>query len=105
MLEDAWLTSTVERTRNAPWGLLGGGPARPNSVEMRLPDGSTTRFAKVTRLRVPRGATVHLHTGGGGGYGPASERDPAAVRADVREGYVSEEHAREHYPHAFGEDG
>jgi len=25
------------------------------------------------------------------------------VRADIREGYVSEAHARLHYPHAFGD--
>jgi N-methylhydantoinase B len=39
--------------------------------------------------------------GGGGGYGPPGERDREAVLADVREGYVSEAAAREHYPHAF----
>ena len=42
-------------------------------------------------------------TGGGGGYGPASDRHPAAVRADLREGYVTEPHARSHYPQAFGD--
>jgi len=101
LLEDAFLTSTVERTKNAPWGLEGGLHARPNSVEMVAPDGTVTRFAKVTRLLVPKGATVHLHTGGGGGYGPPAERDPEAVRADLRDGYISEAHAREHYPHAI----
>ncbi|HEX2588875.1 MAG TPA: hydantoinase B/oxoprolinase family protein [Gaiellales bacterium] len=106
MLEDAWLTSAVERTRNAPWGLQGGGDARPNSVEVELPDGSRTRYAKATRVAVPKGATVHLHTGGGGGYGDPAERDAAAVRRDLADGYISEEHARSHYPHALeGGDG
>jgi N-methylhydantoinase B len=50
---------------------------------------------------VPRGSTVHLHTGGGGGYGPPAERDPEAVAGDVREGYLSEAAARAAYPHAF----
>jgi N-methylhydantoinase B len=101
MREDAWLTSTVERTKNAPWGLAGGGEARPNSVSLEVPDGTVTRFGKVTRQLVPRGGTVRLRTGGGGGYGDPAERDPAAVHADIRDGYVSEEHARRHYPHAF----
>jgi N-methylhydantoinase B len=105
MREDAWLTSTVERTKNAPWGLAGGGEARPNSVSMELPDGTVTRFGKVTRLLVPRGATVRLRTGGGGGYGDPAERDPEAVHADVRDGYISDAHARAHYPHAFGVEG
>jgi N-methylhydantoinase B len=50
---------------------------------------------------VPKGATLELFTGGGGGYGSPASRDPEAVRRDVREGYVSEQHARTHYPHAF----
>jgi N-methylhydantoinase B len=101
MLEDAWLTSALERTRNNPWGLGGGGEARPNSLEVIGPDGTSTALAKATRFPVPKGAVVHLHTGGGGGYGPPAERDPEAVRRDVAEEYISEAHAREHYPHAF----
>lgn len=101
--EDAFLTSAVERTRNAPWGLAGGGAARPNSVEVDLGDGPGEPFGKATRLRVPKGATVTLRTGGGGGYGDPARRDPAAVRVDLAEGYISEAHAREHYPHAFEE--
>jgi N-methylhydantoinase B len=104
MLEDAWLTSAVERTKNAPWGLEGGGEARPNSVEMELPDGTRTRYSKVTRLKVPKGATVHLHTGGGGGYGDPRERDPEAVRRDLRDGYISQEYALRHFPHAVEGD-
>jgi N-methylhydantoinase B len=101
MLEDAWLTSALERTRNRPWGLGGGGEARANSLVVQYPDGSSTSLAKATRVPVPKGATVHLHTGGGGGYGPPAERDPAAVAADVRDGYLSEAAARADYPHAF----
>ena len=105
MREDAYLTSAVERTRNAPWGLAGGGEARPNSVELDLGAGPGEPFGKATRLLVPKGATVTLRTGGGGGYGDPARRDPAAVHADVAEGYVSDEHARARYPHAFEVDG
>jgi N-methylhydantoinase B len=42
---------------------------------------------------------VDLQTGGGGGYGPPAERDPEDVRADLREGYVSEAAAHRDYPH------
>ena len=100
-LEDAYVTAAIERTKNAPWGLEGGLPARANSGVLHHTDGSTEPVAKATRLLVPKGATLVLHNGGGGGYGPPSERDPAAVHEDLREGYISEEHARQHYPHAF----
>jgi N-methylhydantoinase B len=104
MLEDAWLTSAVERTKNAPWGLEGGGAARANSVELELPDGTRSHHSKVTRLKVPKGSLVHLHTGGGGGYGAPGERDPGAVLRDLRDGYISQEHALRHYPHAIERD-
>jgi len=102
-LEDMQATTTVERTRNAPWGLEGGGEARPNSALLRLPDGSTRPIRKETRLNIPQGATLEYYTGGGGGYGDPNERDPERVHADIREGYLSEAHARKHYPQAFAD--
>jgi N-methylhydantoinase B len=101
MLEDSYVTSATERTKSPPWGIDGGGEARSNDVVLRHADGLRTHFGKATRLLVPQGATLELYTGGGGGYRPAEERDAEAVRADVREGYISEEHARRFYPHAF----
>lgn len=100
-LEDAYMTTTVERTKNAPWGLAGGTEARPNALEVELPDGTTTSYNKATRVPLPAGAVVHLHTGGGGGYGDPAQRDADAVHADVRDGYLSEARARADYPHAF----
>jgi len=102
-LEDCLLTATLERTKNAPWGLVGGGEARPNALELVLPDGSSRLLAKATRVPVPSGSLVHLHTGGGGGYGPPERRPADDVRSDVREGYISERYAKTHHPHAFDE--
>jgi N-methylhydantoinase B len=104
VLEDCWVTAAVERTKTPPWGLQGGLSGRANRAALRAPDGTRTWFGKWTRLKVPKGWTLELYDGGGGGYGPPEERDPEAVREDIREGYVSEEHAREHYPHAFGSE-
>jgi N-methylhydantoinase B len=101
--EDMWVTSAVERTKTAPWGLEGGEAARANNAAIRSPDGTRTWFGKATRLKVSAGATIELHNGGGGGYGPPSGRSPEAVRADILEGYVTEEFSRRHYPHAFEE--
>jgi N-methylhydantoinase B len=103
MLEDSYVTSATERTKTAPWGIAGGGEARPNDVVLRLSDGTRTHFGKATRLLVPKGATLELYDGGGGGYGSPSERDAEAVHADIREGYFTAEFSRHHYPHAFEE--
>ena len=101
MLEDSWVTATLERTKNAPPGLRGGGEGRPNRSSLRYADGSRKRFGKITRLSAPRGSTFELATGGGGGYGDPARRPVERVLADLREGYISEDYARRHYPHAF----
>ncbi|MBM3676543.1 MAG: hydantoinase B/oxoprolinase family protein [Actinobacteria bacterium] len=100
-LEDTYTISTIERVKNAPWGLAGGLPARPNGGHIRFPDGTERLIGKGTGVFLPKGTVFTFHCGGGGGYGPPSEREKDRVLADVREGYVSEEKAREHYPHAF----
>jgi N-methylhydantoinase B len=101
LLEDAEVTAVIDRTRTPPAGLSGGRAARPNGAVVTLPDGSVVPCAKTTRLAMPQGTLLQLRTGGGGGYGDPAARDPEAVRADVREGYISEERARADYPHAF----
>src|SRR5262245_7703938 len=100
-LEDCSVTCVVERTRSGAWGLAGGGEGRSNAAAIRDADGTRRPIAKATRLPVPKGATLELYTGGGGGYGPPSGRDPDAVRFDLREGYVTEKQARQHHPHVF----
>jgi N-methylhydantoinase B len=101
VLRDLEITAPIDRTQLLPWGLEGGGPARANRFAVRFPDGTVTEYQKVTGLKVPAGSVVEVHTGGGGGFGPASEREVEAVLHDVREGYISEEAARADYPHAF----
>jgi N-methylhydantoinase B len=100
--EAAWLTSVVERTRTGAPGVDGGGRARPNGVTLTHADGSTRQLSKATRVPVPKGATVEVRTGGGGGHGPPAERDPDAVLADLADGYISMSEAERCYPHALG---
>src|SRR3954447_3436807 len=53
LLEVSYMTSTFERTKNAPWGLAGALPARPNAVELELPDGTRVPYSKATRVEIP----------------------------------------------------
>jgi N-methylhydantoinase B len=101
MLEPCNYTVAWERTRTAPWGLFGGQDGLPNEFIVRNPDGSTETITKVTNKHAPAGTVFELRSGAGGGYGPAAERDPAAVHADIKAGYVTEAAARRDYPHAF----
>ena len=105
LLEDADVTAVIERCKTPPWGLAGGLEGRANDGAIRYADGTRRVINKATRVRVPKGATLDLFSGGGGGYGPPAERGAEAVLADVREGYITEAHARRHYPHAFAATG
>jgi N-methylhydantoinase B len=96
-LEEAYITSVFERTLYPPWGLYGGAEGRTNDLEIVFPDGSSDHYQKTTRTRIPAGSVLQVRTGGGGGYGPPSERDPAAVRGDVEDGYLSVEKAQKDY--------
>jgi N-methylhydantoinase B/oxoprolinase/acetone carboxylase alpha subunit len=49
----------------------------------------------VSTLR--KGDRIVIATAGGGGYGAPQRRDPALVQADLRNGKVSLEAARESY--------
>jgi N-methylhydantoinase B len=60
-------------------------------------DGIETRLAAKATLDLVPGDVISVRTCGGGGYGPAAERDPEAVLRDVREGKVAARRAREEY--------
>ena len=98
-----------ERGRHAPAGVVGGDhaalnrftyPAGPEGGEAHPPMAS-----KMVGIKLVQGQSVLLETPGGGGYGPAAERDPAEVAEDVRLGYVSPTAARDRYLVAVAEDG
>src|SRR5690606_19710781 len=98
-LVDCSYQAQYERTLDPPWGLAGGLPAQITRIHK-------TREGQTTEEPLPFKCNDHwfeagdmevLLTAGGGGYGPPHERDPERVRADVLNGYVSVEAAREHY--------
>jgi N-methylhydantoinase B len=96
-LEDVMITTSLERSKCPPWGLMGGGPGSPPVATLVLRDGSVERFNKATMKPVPAGSRLTVSTAGGGGYGPPHERDPDAVLVDVRRGFVTAEAARTVY--------
>jgi N-methylhydantoinase B len=49
------------------------------------------------RVDLKAGDILTLYSSGGGGYGPAAERNPRLVDDDVRQGYVTAAAASELY--------
>lgn len=78
-----------ERTQTPGWGLFGGKSGAAGVVVVEIGT-KTAQMLKVNGLTLPKGSRVTLKTGGGGGFGPASERDPSAVIDDIADGYTIE---------------
>ena len=96
-----------ERGRFAPPGVAGGHAAALNRFAYQHAGGEHTppMASKMVGIRLERGRRVRLETPGGGGYGDPFERDPEAVLADVRRGFVSRERAAADYGVAIDADG
>jgi len=92
--QDVMLFLSVERINNPARGRMGGGDGAAGRIRIghNGPD-----LPGKGEVRVPAGKTLVFETPGGGGFGPAAERAPDAVRRDVTEGLVSETAARDVY--------
>jgi N-methylhydantoinase B len=101
------LNTHMERVVCTPWGLAGGLSGAGNGVSVRIDGKERSDFpnGKVFAQRLKAGDGFTLFSGGGGGFGAPHERDPARVTADLRQGYVSREAAKDLYGVAVCEDG
>lgn len=96
--ESGSLNTQFDKFKIAPFGLFGGGegavgrlmlnPEGPNEEQLR---------SKTIDCKLKRGDVISMWTQGGGGYGPAAERDPAAIKRDLREGKITPSEARDSY--------
>src|SRR5215510_1174438 len=81
------------------FGVLGGLSGAPVGAWIER-NGQIEEFAtpgKVAGHALSEGDVVGVRSAGGGGYGDPLERDAASVAADLREGYISPQAARELY--------
>jgi N-methylhydantoinase B len=98
MLAPCLLQTNLDRTKFPPWGVLGGKPAKPGRVVVRKKGAATDEIVcKAKGYKLGAGDVVWLETGGGGGYGPPEERDPALIQRDLDRGYISKAEAERDY--------
>lgn len=101
---DAYTSLWFDRSVTPAWGLFGGQTGVGPDVAIRTPDGKTAHILKVNAKTIPNGTVIRTHTGGGGGYGDPFKRDPARVRMDVLDGYVTVKAAKKQYGVALKAD-
>jgi N-methylhydantoinase B len=86
----------ADRAKFPPWGLCGGLPAAPAEYVL-ISQGDERSLPSKTSVELAPGDVFSVRTAGGGGYGSPWERDPDRVLADVLEGRISADRAREVY--------
>jgi len=93
------VNTQTDRSHCPPWGLAGALDATGNHIHVRYSGKWKTDQpnAKMLVTALKPGDAFRLRSGGGGGYGSPLERDLAAVRNDVRQGYITPAAARELY--------
>jgi len=94
----AQLTVRGDRMEDPPLGSMGGAPGRGGWFAIERADGRTERLpTKQQGITVGPGDRFIMRTSGGGGLGDPFERDPDLVAADVAEGRVTVQGARDDY--------
>jgi len=101
------VSALLNRMLTSPWGVLGGADGAMGGLWVRrngeprwqtfVEAFGTRSPSKFSGVILHEGDAVKIRMPGGGGYGDPSERDPDAIERDIREGFVSEEAAREIY--------
>jgi N-methylhydantoinase B/oxoprolinase/acetone carboxylase alpha subunit len=84
---------TINPALGARGGLAG---SRANALKREL-DGSLTQLPACHGVTLRPGERVLSYSAGSGGYGPPWERDPARVKHDLDEGWITRERAAKVY--------
>ena len=87
----------MERMMSPPFGLLGGKAGAAAVVKLTTPDGLSRGLPGKGAFAAPGGSVIEMVTPGSGGFGPAGERDGAAIGRDLLDGYVSAASAERDY--------
>lgn len=87
------LSPFTDRIRQGAPGLAGGLPGAPGNFA----DGNGTALDGKRTIEVEPDQRIVVETPGGGGFGAPLERDPEAVRKDVRNGLVTIPRAADDY--------
>jgi N-methylhydantoinase B len=94
---DVVISHRGERFASAPWGLHGGAPGRSARAFIRRQGGGEEELPSKRMIVLHPGDQLWEYIAGGAGYGDPVDRHPGRVLADVLDGKVSRESARETY--------
>jgi N-methylhydantoinase B len=95
--EGRWSSSQQGRTSLAPWGIKNGGSGQVGEAYVKSAGDADFHREDPFRKLLPAGSSVTIMTAGGGGWGDPLDREPARVRMDVIEEYITRDEAQNTY--------
>jgi N-methylhydantoinase B len=102
---DVIVSHRGERFASSPWGLHGGTPGRSGCAFIVRKDGTREELPSKKMIVLHPGDRLWEYIAGGAGYGDPLDRDPEQVLADVLDGKISSETARDDYGVVLDRDG
>src|SRR5262245_16663483 len=83
------LQALFDRVKFPPWGVQGGKEGKSGKITVIKKSGAKEIIHKSKGYPLEPGDEIIVETGGGGGYGPPSERPRELIERDLRRGYIS----------------
>ncbi len=99
MIEETFITTVVERTKNPPWGIKDGKAGRANNVQVIKKNGDKFFMPKKSGYKLDKGDKIIFLTGGGGGYGNPAFRKIEKIEYDLKQEYLSKKYVEENFKH------
>ena len=99
MIEETFITTVVERTKNPPWGIKDGKAGRANNVQVIKKNGEKFFMPKKSGYKLDKGDKIIFLTGGGGGYGNPEFRKIEKIEYDLKQEYLSKKYVEENFKH------
>ena len=99
MIEETFITTVVERTKNPPWGIKDGKAGRANNVQVIKKNGDKFFMPKQSGYKLDKGDKIIFLTGGGGGYGNPEFRKIEKIENDLKQEYLSKKYVEENFKH------
>jgi N-methylhydantoinase B len=97
LLEDAVVIRRFNKTRFPPKGVAGGQAGTKARFIVRVGTDQEYETPASARVEMKAGERFLLQSAGGGGYGDPRQRDRAALKRDIAEGYVTKDAAPRDY--------
>jgi N-methylhydantoinase B len=97
LVDDVTFSRYADRQKFPPWGLFGGKDGLPGKLIYNPDTPDEQQIPSKGVMKLNKDDVISLRCPGAGGYGDPKERDPEALKADLRDEKIANESAKRDY--------